>query len=78
MRHELWDDGDNGQTFCLAGPLGDAARRLLANDARSVWTVDADSHFEAMTLYYEHMGWGRYTTDFPDADKQPYGGRGWD
>jgi hypothetical protein len=25
-----------------------------------------------MTKYYEHMGWGEYTTDFPDSDKKTY------
>lgn len=36
------------------------------------WTVDADSHFEAMTKYCEHMGWGTYTTDFPAVDQRTY------
>jgi hypothetical protein len=43
-----------------------------------VWTVEASSHFEAMTLYYEHMGWGQYTTDFPDLDRRTYADRGWE
>ena len=72
MLHELWDEGEGRQTFCLAGPAGDAARALLSSAAQLTWTVEAPSHFEAMTLYYEHMGWGVYTTDFPDADKRPY------
>jgi hypothetical protein len=65
MRHELWDDpADEGRyTFCLRGPLGDDARSKLSPAARLIWTVDASSHFEAMTLYYEHQGWGVYTTD---------------
>ena len=25
-------------------------------DARLAWAVEASSHFEAMTLYLEHMG----------------------
>lgn len=71
MLHELWIES-NGQTFCLAGPHGDGARALLEPSARLAWTVDADSHFEAMTQYYEYMGWGIYRTDFPEFDKQPY------
>jgi hypothetical protein len=55
--HELWDDGENGQTFCLAGPMGNYARAMLGPHARLSWTVDAASHFEAMTRYYDHMGW---------------------
>jgi len=61
----------------LAGPHGDAARALMPPDARLVWTVEASSHFEAMTLYYAHMGWGVYTTDFPEVDRQTYIERGW-
>lgn len=26
----------------------------------------------AMTAYYERMGRGEYTTDFPEIEKQPY------
>jgi hypothetical protein len=74
MLHELWVES-SGQTFCLAGPNGDAARALLGPDARCAWTVDADSHFEAMTKYYEYMGWGVYTSDFPAVDMQPYSQR---
>lgn len=48
---------------------------MLEPGARLTWTVEASSHFEAMTLYYEHMGWGIYTSDFPDQDMQPYAER---
>lgn len=72
MRHELWKEGDTEQTFCLAGPDGDSARKLLPPNAMLVWTVDAESHFEAMTLYYAHMGWGEYKSDYPEEDKKPY------
>lgn len=75
MLHELWIEED-GQTFCLAGPMGDGARDFLGPGARLVWTVVAANHFEAMTKYYEYMGWGEYTTDFPEVDKQPYQERG--
>lgn len=75
MLHELWI-GANEQTFCLAGHLGDDARSLLEPDSRLVWTVEAASHFEAMTKYYGFMGWGDYTSDFPDVDQQPYTERG--
>ncbi len=71
MLHELWVEAD-GQTFCLAGPHGDGARAHLGPDAKLTWTVEASSHFEAMTLYYAYMGWGVYTTDSPDIDKQTY------
>jgi hypothetical protein len=71
MIHELWIES-SGQTFCLAGPNGDAARALLEPGASRVWTVDADNHFEAMTKYYEYMDWGVYKSDFPEIDMLSY------
>ena len=32
---------------------------------------EASSHFEAMTIYYRHYGWGAYTSDFA-MDREPY------
>lgn len=63
--------------FCLAGPHGDQARALLSSEAKLVWTVDASSHFEAMTKYYEYQGWGTYTTD-QDWDMKTYAEHGWE
>jgi len=58
------DPEDEGRhTFCLAGPRGDEAHSMLSPSARLTWTVEADSGYQPMTLYYEHMGWGTYTTD---------------
>lgn len=71
MIHELWKEKDGNQTFCLAGSLGEDARKSLEFGAELVWKVEADSHFEAMTKYYEFMDWGSYKTDFKD-DKKPY------
>lgn len=71
LRHDLWVEPDGQQTFCLAGPLGDDARGLLAPGAQLVWHVEAESHFKAMTLYHEHMGWSPYTSEYA-WDRQPY------
>ena len=62
MKHELWMESEQEQTFCLAGPQGEAARALLSPSAKLVWTVEATSHFEAMTLYHQHMNWGPFAT----------------
>lgn len=80
MQHELWEDVDSDSgtyTFCLAGPKGDSARAQLSDSARRTWTVEASSHFEAMTLYYEHQGWGVYTTD-QEWDMRTYAEHGWE
>lgn len=78
MKHELWIESEDEQTFCLAGRHGDVARRLLEPGAKLVWTCEASSHFEAMTKYYEYMGWGPYTTDYPEEDKKTYSELGWE
>ena len=71
LLHELWLEEKNEQTFCLAGPMGNDARSLLSPSAKLIWTTEAGSHFEAMTKYYKHMGWGLYKTEH-DWDNQPY------
>jgi hypothetical protein len=79
MIHELWEDPDGSPySFVLAGPLGDDARAMLTSRARLTWTVEAESHFEAMTKYYEHQDWGTYSTDYPEMDRQTYAERGWE
>jgi len=72
LRHELWVSPDGCQTFCLKGVHGNSARKLLEPGAKLVWQVDAASHFEAMTLYYNYMGWGEYKTAFPEQDCKSY------
>ena len=70
LKHELWEDGGLN-TFCLGGPQGDDARKLLGPNARLIWAVKAGSHFEAMTEYFKYMGWGEYATEF-EWDREPY------
>lgn len=72
MKHELWVDPDGLDTFCRAGPHGDEARSLLPEGSKLEWVVDASSHFEAMTKYYEYRGYGVYTTEYLELDKKPY------
>lgn len=72
LKHELWEEKEGGGwTFCLAGARGDDCRKLLGPGAKLIWTVEAGSHFEAMTADYKFMGWGEYTTD-QAWDVQPY------
>ena len=72
---EIWQDlGEGGESLpalLYAGPLGDKSRHLLGPRARLLTTIWANSHFEAMTIYYRQMGWGEYTTNQP-FDYQPY------
>jgi hypothetical protein len=71
--HQLWINESAGeQTFCCAGPRGDSARSLLQPGAKLVWTVEAESWFEAMTKYYAYMGWGEYGPADLEFDMRPY------
>ena len=72
LTHELWEEnGGARHTFCLAGPPGDNARSFLYPDAKLIWTVEAGSHFEAMTAWYEYMGFGVYEAQ-AEWEKRPY------
>ncbi len=51
--------------------MGDEARAVMDENAELIWIVEADSHFEAMTKYYEFMDWGEYKTEF-EQDKESY------
>jgi hypothetical protein len=44
---------------------------MMDSNAELIWTVEANSHFEAMTKYYEFMDWGEYEITF-EQDKEPY------
>jgi hypothetical protein len=57
-KYQLWVS-ERSQTFFLAGseqPLQFARE----DEAVLTWEVEAESYNEAMTLYYEHMGWDPY------------------
>jgi hypothetical protein len=71
LRHEIWRGPEGLTGVCLAGPMGDDFRALQAPGSELVGIIDASSHVEVMTKYYEMMGWGSYTTDF-ECDYQPY------
>lgn len=77
MKYELWIQDETEQPFCLAGPHGDNARRLLEPRAKLVWTCEAPSHFAAMTKYYEYLGWGEYNSEFLEEDKKSYSELDW-
>lgn len=78
MKHELWSNEEELDTFCLAGEHGDDARKLLEPNSKLIWACEASSYFEAMTMYYEFRGWGEYTTDYPEHDKKTYKELGWE
>ena len=73
---EVWEDfSDSGAyspMLCCAGRRGEAARGLLGPKARLLATIEAGSHFEAMTIYNRYLGREPYRTDQPsDYDAYP-------
>ena len=72
LLHEAWLRPDGLAGACLAGPMGDDARRLFVQEgARLVWTFEAGRHFDAVVKFNEHFGREPYTTDQP-WDRDPY------
>lgn len=73
--HEIWLDPDpDGQMLpglCLAGPMGDGFRSLLSEGAVKAGEIIGHSHFDAMTKYWRHQGWGEYKTPH-QQDYMPY------
>src|SRR5688572_792108 len=75
LQLEVWIDrssvGESLPELCYAGPRGDCARQLLTPNAQLLTTINASSHFEAMSIYYRLMGWGEYSTN-EQWDHEPY------
>ena len=72
-KHEVWIDKEGLTSLCYADERGDNFRKLLDEEGGGtvIHVIYAESHFEAMTLYYKFMGWGEYQTNF-EIDKVPY------
>lgn len=71
-------DPDGLRSVCLAGPRGDAARALLPGGSTLEWTLEAQSHFDAMNQYPARMGWSPHDSDYPDEDMRTYTDKGWE
>lgn len=71
IKHDVWEDPEGLTTLCFSGELGREARNLLEENSRVIHSFYADSHFDAMTKYYQLMDWGVYETEF-EVDKLPY------
>lgn len=73
--HEIWlcpnEDGELLPECIPFGPAGDASRDLHEPGSVCVWLFFANSHYEAMQIFYEFCGYGAYTTS-EDWDFQKY------
>lgn len=71
LEHHILEDAEGLTTLCLAEPLQNTERYVPEPGSKLLYAFYAESHYEAMMIYYEFMGWGLYTTEF-EADKLPY------
>jgi hypothetical protein len=68
--HEIWITADGLPGCVLAGPMGDGARRLMAESRppRLPRRFVAESHSAAMTVYNRILGREPYESDFAAQD----------
>ena len=71
IKHDIWKSDDDLTSLCYSGELGEESRSILEPNSKIIHSFYADSHFDAMTKYYEFMDWGIYETEF-EIDKEPY------
>ena len=71
IKHDVWQESDGKTAVCFSDDSGKECRKLLEPGSKKIHNFYASSHFEAMTIYYNFMGWGKYETQF-EVDKQPY------
>jgi len=69
--HDIWEDDDGLTMLCYANELGAEPRTLLEENSRIIHSFNAHSHFDAMTKYYNYMGWGIYENHI-EQDKDAY------
>ena len=69
--HQVWNSPEGLTTLCFADERGDGSRSFLEPGSTLIHTFLASSHYEAMTIYYQFMDRGVYTTIF-EQDKEPY------
>ena len=71
IKHNIWTSKEGLTSLCFSGKIWEESRSILEPDSEIVHSFYADSHFDAMTKYYEYMDWGIYETEF-NIDKETY------
>ncbi len=71
IKHDIWCNKKGLSMLCFSDELGAESRTLLEPDYKVIDSFYADSHFDAMTEYYELMDLGVYETEF-EVDKELY------
>lgn len=71
VKLDIWKNKEGLTALLFSRELGQEGRMTLEEDYEIIHSFYADSHFDAMTKYYEFMDWGQYETEF-EIDKEPY------
>jgi hypothetical protein len=71
---EIWQSAGDciATSVCEAGARGDQCRSMLEPDAKLVFRYDATSEMDMMQRYYDFMGFGIYTSEWPELAVRPY------
>lgn len=70
-KHEIWQDRNGLKMLLMTEVPGFDIHKLTEPGSKLIHTFTASSHYDAMTIYYQHMKWGEYTSTF-DSDKRLY------
>ena len=74
MKYVLWHSAsESSYTFIHEGDA--TSDHFRPQDARVIWTVDADTYEEALQKRNDFLGWGEYKTggltfDYPPPSKR--------
>lgn len=71
IKLDIWKNKEGLTALLFSGDLGQEGRNSFEDDYEIVHSFYANSHYDAMTKYYEYMDWGPYDTEF-EVDKEPY------
>ena len=71
IKHDIWVNLEGLSMLCFSGDLGNESRELLEPNSKIIHSFFAESHFEAMTIYYHYMDLGSYESEF-EIDKIQY------
>jgi len=71
IKHDIWENPEGLTSLIYSDELGAESRSLLEQNSKIIHSFYAESHFEAMTKYYEFMNFGIYETEF-EEDKELY------
>lgn len=69
---EIWVCEGVSVSVCPAGPAGEPCRAMNEPGSRLAHVYTASSELDQMQQYYDYMGFGIYTSHWPELAARPY------